>query len=84
METDCQGHMPDRICLLTFLFDRDGRANGLIFGEEYNQSRFTQHEVPRRRKQERFPQVYLMLSCSLALLLRWPIIKSTLAQQLWQ
>ena len=26
----------------------------------------------------------LMLSCSLTLLLRWPIIKSTLAQQLWQ
>ena len=34
METDCQGHMPDRICLLKSLLDWDGRANGLIFGKK--------------------------------------------------
>ena len=34
METNCQGHMPDRICLLKSLLNCDGRANGLIFGKK--------------------------------------------------
>ena len=76
--------MPDKIGLLRSLLDLDGRTNSLIFGKKTAKVGLHNMWCQGAEKQERSPQVYLMLSCSLTLLLRWPIIKSILAQRLSQ
>ena len=65
METDCQGHMLDRICLLKFLLDWDGRANGLIFWKKTTKVGLHNIWCQGAENKERFPQDYLMLPCSL-------------------
>ena len=65
METDCQGHMPDILCLLKSLLDWDGRANGLIFGKKTTKVGLHNMWFQGAENKRNPPQVYLMLPCSL-------------------